>query len=91
MSRKPAPPKPEELIAKLDEKFETFKEEIQKSLEEKSGEINDLKENNKDLHNRIRENFEESHQDIESAKQSLNSVLDERINKIQRLVQTFGK
>ena len=84
MSRKPAPPKPEELIAKLDEKFETFKEEIKKSLEEKSGDINDLKENNKDLHNRIRENFEESHQDIESAKQSLNSVLDERINKIQR-------
>ena len=84
MSRKPAPPKPEELIAKLDEKFETFKEEIQKSLEEKSGDINDLKENNKDLHNRIRENFEESHQDIELAKQSLNTVLDERINKIQR-------
>ena len=28
MSRKQAPPKPEELIAKLDEKFETFREEI---------------------------------------------------------------
>ena len=47
MSRKQAPPKPEELIAKLDEKFETFREEVSGVIAEKSGEIEQI--NAKDL------------------------------------------
>ena len=47
MSRKQAPPKPEELIAKLDEKFESFREEITGVIAEKSSEIDQI--NAKDL------------------------------------------
>ena len=84
LSRKPAPPKPEELIAKLDEKFETVTEEILKSLEEKSCDINNLKEKDKELLQRIDENFKENQQDIEIAKKSSYSILEERISKVQR-------
>ena len=84
MSRKPAPPKPEELIAKLDEKFETVTEEILKSLEEKSCDINNLKEKDKELLQCIDENFKENQQDIEIAKKSSYSILEERKSKVQR-------
>ena len=44
MSRRQAPPKPEELIQKLDDKLEAFKAEILASLEEKTNDISKLRE-----------------------------------------------
>ena len=84
MSRKPAPPKPEELIAKLDEKFETFKEEILKSVEEKCDDINNLKENDKRFLQHMDETSSQNHLDLEVVQKSSDSVLEESINKIQR-------
>ena len=72
MSRKNVP-KPEELIAKLDGKFETFKEEITELIAQKNTEIEQITA--KDLE--IRQNVEENHKKINLRLKQTNSELEE--------------
>ena len=84
MSRKPAPPKPEELIAKLDEKFEAFKEEIAKSLDEKGERIEDLKIKETELNEVIEKNKEESASGLENMKISIEDSVERKVEDIRR-------
>ena len=83
MSRKNVP-KPEELIAKLDGKFETFKEEITELIAQKNTEIEQITE--KDLE--IRQNVEENHKKINLRLKQTNSeleeLLEEKLGNIKR-------
>ena len=84
MSRKPAPPKPEELIAKLDEKFEAFKEDIVKSLNEKGEgiEVSKLKETQ--LNDSIERNKEESSKELDNIKVSIEESVERKVEDIRR-------
>ena len=83
MSRKNVP-KPEELIAKLDGKFETFKEEITELIAQKNTEIEQITA--KDLE--IRQNVEENHKKINLRLKETNSeleeLLEEKLGNIKR-------
>ena len=83
MSRKNVP-KPEELIAKLDGKFETFKEEITEVIAQKNTEIEQITA--KDLE--IRQNVEENHKKINLRLKETNSeleeLLEEKLGNIKR-------
>lgn len=83
MSRKNVP-KPEELIAKLDGKFETFKEEITELIAQKNTEIEQITA--KDLE--IRQNVEENHKKINLRLKQTNSeleeLLEEKLGNIKR-------
>ena len=84
MSRKPAPPKPEELIAKLDEKFEAFKEEIAKSLDEKGERVEELKIKETELNAVIEKNKEESASGLENIKISIEDSVERKVEDIRR-------
>ena len=84
MSRKPAPPKPEELIAKLDEKFEAFKEDIAKSLDEKGERIEELKLKETELNAMIEKNKEESASGLENMKVSIEDSVERKVEDIRR-------
>ena len=84
MSRKPAPPKPEELIAKLDEKFEAFKEDIAKSLDEKGERIEELKIKETELNAVIEKNKEESSSGLENMKISIEDSVERKVEDIRR-------
>ena len=84
MSRKPAPPKPEELVAKLDEKFETFKDEIVKSVEERNEEIKVLQEKDSELSNSVKDCSNKNILAIEEVKTNLGVILDEKLKSIRR-------
>ena len=84
MSRKPAPPKPEELIAKLDEKFEAFKEDIAKSLDEKGERIEELKLKETELNAVIEKNKEESYSGLENMKISIEDSVERKVEDIRR-------
>ena len=84
MSRKPAPPKPEELIAKLDEKFEAFKEEIAKSLDEKGERVEELKIKETELNTVIEKNKEESASGLENMKISIEDSVERKVEDIRR-------
>ena len=71
MSRKPAAPKPEELIAKLDEKFESFKEEITKSLEDRTADIEKANQNDVEVRDLIDNYREEDKKELDSVKNTL--------------------
>ena len=83
MSRKNVP-KPEELIAKLDGKFETFKEEITELIAQKNTEIEQITA--KDLE--IRQNVEENHKKInlrlKQTNTELEELLEEKLGNIKR-------
>ena len=83
MSRKPAPPKPEELIAKLDEKFEAFKEEIAQSLDEKGVRVEELKMKETELNAVIEKNKEESSSGLENMKISIENSVERKVEDIR--------
>ena len=84
MSRKPAPPKPEELIAKLDEKFEVFKEEIVKSLDEKGEKIEELKLKGTELNEVIESNQEDNCKELDKIKNSIDETVERKVEDIRR-------
>ena len=84
MSRKQAPPKPEELIAKLDEKFETFREEITGVIAEKSGEIEQINAKDIEIKQTIEDNRNKGVESLESARAKLENLLDEKLEVFRR-------
>ena len=84
MSRKPAPPKPEELIAKLDVKFETFKEEINQLIAEKNIEIQRMNEKDSEIRLKIEENHNKGNEKLESEKNKLEKLLEDKLEQIKR-------
>ena len=84
MSRKQAPPKPEELIAKLDEKFETFREEITSVIAEKSSEIEQINAKDIEIKQTIEDNRNKGVESLESAKTKLENLLDEKLEVFRR-------
>ena len=79
MSRKPAPPKPEELIAKLDEKFEAFKEEIVKSLEDKGNEIEQVNIKNSEISDKLEQKGKEDKEELKATINNLEKISDEKL------------
>ena len=84
MSRKQAPPKPEELIAKLDEKFETFREEITSVIAEKSSEIEQINAKDIEIKQTIEDNRSKGVESLESARAKLENLLDEKLEVFRR-------
>ena len=84
MSRKQAPPKPEELIAKLDEKFETFREEITSVIAEKSSEIEQINAKDIEIKQTIEDNRNKGVESLESARTKLENLLDEKLEEFRR-------
>ena len=84
MSRKQAPPKPEELIAKLDEKFETFKEEITGVIAEKSSEIDQINAKDLEIKQTIEDNRKKGNENLESARTKLENLLEEKLEVFKR-------
>ena len=84
MSRKPAPPKPEELIAKLDEKFEAFKEDNDNSLAEKDARIKELKLKETELNEVIERNKEESSKELNNITIKIEEAVERKVEDIRR-------
>ena len=84
MSRKQAPPKPEELIAKLDEKFESFREEITGAIAEKSSEIEQINAKDLEIKQTIEDNRQKGNENLESARSKLENLLDEKLEIFKR-------
>ena len=84
MSRKQAPPKPEELIAKLDEKFETFREEVSGIIAEKSSEIEQINAKDLEIKQTIEDNRKKGNENLESARTKLENLLDEKLEVFKR-------
>ena len=84
MSRKPAAPKPEELIAKLDEKFESFKEEITKSLEDRTADIEKANQNDVEVRDLIDNYREEDKKELDSVKNTLEKLVERKLEDVQR-------
>ena len=84
MSRKPAAPKPEELIAKLDEKFESFKEEITKSLEDRTADIEKANQNDVEVRDLIDNYREEDKKELDSVKNTLEQLVERKLEDVQR-------
>ena len=84
MSRKPAPPKPEELIAKLDEKFEAFKEDNVNSLAEKDARIEELKLKETELNEVIERNKEESSKELDNIRINIEETVERKVEDIRR-------
>ena len=84
MSRKPAPPKPEELIAKLDEKFEAFKEDNVNSLAEKDARIEELKLKETELNEVIERNKEESSKELNNIRIKIEETVERKVEDIRR-------
>ena len=83
MSRKPAPPKPEELIAKLYEKFEAFKEEIVKSLEDKGNEIEQVNIKNSEISDKLEQKGKEDKEELKATINNLEKISDEKLNELK--------
>ena len=84
MSRKPAPPKPEELIAKLEEKFEAFKEDSDKSLAEKDERIEELKIKETELNEVIEKNKQESSKYLDNIRINIEETVERKVEDIKR-------
>ena len=84
MSRKQAPPKPEELIAKLDEKFETFREEVSGVIAEKSSEIEQINAKDLEIKQTIEDNRKKGNENLESARTKLENLLEEKLEVFKR-------
>ena len=84
MSRKPAPPKPEELIAKLDEKFEAFKEDNDNILAEKDARIEELKLKETELNEVIERNKEESSKELDNIRIKIEETVERKVEDIRR-------
>ena len=84
MSRKPAPPKPEELIAKLEEKFEAFKEDSDKSLAGKDERIGELKLKETELNEVIERNKEESSKELDKIRINIEETVERKVEDIRR-------
>ena len=85
MSRKAAP-KPEELIAKLEVKFETFKEEITEIIAQRKTEIEQITAKDLEIRNNVEENHKELNERLESANLKLEKLLEEKFELIKRFV-----
>ena len=83
MSRKAAP-KPEELIAKLDSKFETFKEEITEVIAQRKTEIEQITANDLEIRNNVEENHKEINEKLQSSNLKLEKLLEEKMDLIKR-------
>ena len=79
MARRQAPPKPEELIAKLDEKFESFKTEISESLEEKSNAIEAINNKEVEIKDQLDTNISSQTAAVENAKSQIEDMLDSKM------------
>ena len=84
MSRKQAPPKPEELIAKLDEKFETFREEITGVIAEKSAQIEQINAKDLEIKQTIEDNRNQGNENLQSARIKLENLLDDKLEVFKR-------
>ena len=84
MSRKPAAPKPEELIAKLDEKFESFKEEITQSLEDRTADIEKANQKNVEVRDLIDKHREEDKKELDTVKNTLEQLVERKLEDVQR-------
>ena len=84
MSRKQAPPKPEELIAKLDEKFENFREEITGVIAEKSAEIEQINAKDLEIKQTIEDNRNQGNENLQSARIKLENLLDDKLEVFKR-------
>ena len=76
--RPPPPPKPEELIEILDKKFEAYKEEMRETIESKSNEILQLRE-------QYHEQMDSVNIQIEKLKQSLGKSQQDQDSKMKDL------
>ena len=83
MARRPAPPKPEELIAKLEEKFESFKQEITGSVDEHSKEIAQINENEKTIDEKLDSNNSAQTATLENAQSEIEKIIEEKINDLK--------
>ena len=83
MSRKAAP-KPEELIAKLDSKFETFKEEITEVIAQRKTEIEQITAKDLEIRNNVEENHKEINEKLQSSNLKLEKLLEEKMDLIKR-------
>ena len=79
MARRQAPPKPEELIAKLEEKFESFKTEITESLGEKSSAIEKINEKEVQIKEQLDANDSAQMASVENAKSQIENLLDSKM------------
>ena len=84
MSRKPAPPKPEELIAKLEEKFEAFKEDSDKSLAKKDKRIEEIKIKETELNEVIEKNKQESSKYLDNIRINIEETVERKVEDIKR-------
>ena len=84
MSRKQAPPKPEELIAKLDEKFLAFREEITGVIAEKSTEIEQINKSDSEIKQMIEDNRNKGIENLDSVRTKLENFLDEKLEVFKR-------
>ena len=84
MSRKQAPPKPEELIAKLDEKFLAFREEITGVIAEKSTEIEQINKSDSEIKQMIEDNRNKGIENLNSVRTKLENFLDEKLEVFKR-------
>ena len=89
MSRKPAAPKPEELIAKLDEKFESFKEEITQSLEDRTADIEKANQNIVEVRDLIDKHREEDKKELDSVKNTLEQLVERKLEDVQRYLVNY--
>lgn len=83
MSRKAAP-KPEELIAKLDSKFETFKEEITEVIAQRKTEIEQITAKDLEIRNNVEENHKEINEKLQSSNLKLEKLIEEKMDLIKR-------
>ena len=84
MSRKPAAPKPEELIAKLDEKFETFKEDLGTQLGDKTSEIEQLKQKNGEFTEVLEKYRAEDKAELDKVKTSIEESFHEKFEDLRK-------
>ena len=87
MSKKrEAPPKPEELIQKLELKFSEFKEQIEAKSEEQEKINEDLKTSVDDLKNKIEENQEETGRQFEKVIKENKTLIEQQRSELSEAI-----
>ena len=79
MARRQAPPKPEELIAKLEEKLDNFKTEITSTIGEKSSEIEKINEQESAIKEQLDANSSAQTAAIDDAKLKIENMIDTKM------------
>ena len=89
--RPPPPPKPEELIEILDKKFEAYKEEMRETIESKSNEILQLREQHQEQMDSVNIQIEELKQSLEKSQQDQDSKMKDLDSNQKALVAELKK